>query len=66
MTEEKITIPIKIKKENIIIDNNGNLSLKASPELFKDVFEMYGIDLTNQNLLETISRKNFEILIKSI
>lgn len=66
MNEEKIIIPIKIKKENIIIDNNGNISLKASPELIKDVFEMYGIDLTNQNLLETISRENFEIVIKSI
>ena len=66
MNEEKIIIPIKIKRENIYADNNGNLSLKASPELFKDVLEFYGIDLTNQNLLETISRKNFEIVIKCI
>lgn len=51
---EKITIPIKIKKENIYTDENGKLCLKAEPNLIEDCLAMYGIDLSNENLLKTI------------
>ena len=65
MIDKKITIPIVIKKENINEDDNGKFKLRVSPELIKDVFEMYGVDLTNQNLLKIIHSDTFEISVKS-
>lgn len=65
MIDKKITIPITIKQENIIENDNGKFTLRVSPELIKDVFEMYGVDLTNQNLLKILYRDTFEIVVKS-
>ena len=43
-----------IKKENIYTDENGKLCLKAELNLIEDCLAMYGIDLSNENLLKTI------------
>ena len=51
-------VDLKLKKENIKIDLNGSYSLNASEELIVDMKEMYGIDLTNENLLRTLMTFN--------
>ena len=45
---------ICILRDNIIKVADDKFELKASPELIRDVKEMYGIDLTNSNLLSAI------------
>jgi hypothetical protein len=43
-----------ILRDNIIEVADNKFELKASPELIRDTQEMYGIDLSNSNLLSTI------------
>jgi hypothetical protein len=43
-----------ILRDNIIEVSDNKFELKASPELIRDTKEMYGIDLSNSNLLSTI------------
>ena len=43
-----------IFRDNIIEVADNKFELKASPELVRDTKEMYGIDLSNSNLLSAI------------
>lgn len=45
---------LNILRYNIIKVNDNKFELKASPELIRDVKEMYGIDLSDSNLLSTL------------
>ena len=43
-----------ILRDNIIEVADNKFELKASPELVRDTKEIYGIDLSNSNLLSAI------------
>lgn len=45
---------LNILRDNIIEVSDNKFELKASPELINDTKEMYGIDLSNSNLLSII------------
>ena len=51
------TVSINIKRENIV-DGDSGLMLNSSDELKQDMLAVYGIDLTNIKLLETLKKYN--------